>query len=269
MARPDDGLQENAASAPGAGPLGQFTHRASIDRFLAHHDSQLAQLEVVGMRLGQLDLRTDQRARAQREATQPQHDHNVAGCEQVFRGGIDRLAIAQDAADHRPAAQLRLHVGHGFAVHILDDVGTSDQAGQRGKIGFFALARSHAQFFLQRLGRLPQIDAQKRRRHLTGEEHDADKADQIGQRVGRGDVGLHALYFGVGQAQVLERLGSRTHYRRFSRRPRRQARRRAGVQAKQRHRRQHDAQHQQRLDDRQGDVAQAGAVQVGEELRAA
>ncbi|MNI09865.1 hypothetical protein D3C73_629530 [compost metagenome] len=269
MARPHDRLHEDATRAPRSRPFGQFTHRGPVDRLFVDDHGQLAHLEVFRMRLGQQDFRPDDRARPQREAAQAQHHHHVAGGQGVFGRSVYGFAVAQDAADHRAPAQLRLDIAHLHAVRILDDMRAPHQARQGGQVHVLVIARGYAQLGFQSLGRLAQIDTQQCGRHLAGEEHDADQAHQISQRVGRGDVGLHALHLGIGQAQVLERLGGRTHHRRFSRRSRRQARRRAGVQAKQRHGRQNDAQHQQRLDDRQGDIAQAGAVQVGEELRAA
>ncbi|KAG1221937.1 hypothetical protein G6F68_020786 [Rhizopus microsporus] len=82
------------------------------------------------MGLGQLDFRPDHRPGAQRETAQAQHDHDVAGGQRVFRRRVHGFAVAQDAADHRPSAQLRLDVRHAHAVGVFDHMGAPHQTRQ-------------------------------------------------------------------------------------------------------------------------------------------
>jgi hypothetical protein len=181
-----------------------------------------------------------------------------------------RALLTVPEADHRiAAAHALLDLAHGPARPVTDLERASNQPRQCRLAGSLVVASAGVELARQFAGGLAQVDAQQRRCDLAGEEDDADKPHEVGQRVRGGDVRLHALDLGGGKAQVPERFGRRANYSRFGGRAGGKPGRGASIEGEQRHRGQHHRQHQQRLDERQHHVAQAGAVQVGKELGAA
>ncbi|KAK84240.1 hypothetical protein L573_1853 [Bordetella holmesii H620] len=247
--------------------LGEMRERAAVDMLAADDDLALLQIERIGMRGRHLDFGADHVIAAQGIKAQPDNHHDIAGLQDLFRSRRQRFAVTQQAGDHRTASQGLLYLQHGFPGGLAHDVRPAHKARQGRHTAVFFI-RHTAQLGFQILARLPQIDAQQQRSHLTGEQHDADRAYQIGQRVSRRDVGFLNLHLLSRQAQMTQRFGRGAHNGRLGRRTRGQTRRGARIETEKARCQQRNQQYQHHLDERQHHETQAGAVEIGEKARA-
>ena len=245
----------------------QLSERLADELGVAHHHVQRVHhelhaglaLELVAQRGGGVD-----------DSVAPtHHQHDVAGRQRGARRRVDQLAAALEALD-RDAGMGDLERRQGGAgrrradaVEPADDFGHGDAlAGAEHQCAFQA-----RRFGLQRV--VADLAPHEARQHVDAHDDRAQRAEDVGDGVADGHVGLQLLQLGRRQAQARQRVARRADDGRLRQPASGKPRGQALVELEQLGHDQHRDQPRQRHEGRQDDLADRGAAQRLEELRAA
>ena len=197
---------------------------------------------------------------------QPGDRDLVSLFQQASPGHLYPCIAPSDAFDGCVAAELGFHRSDGLARGCRHAKASADQCREgmsliriEVEIGTTEPCQGEARL-------LAQVNPQQPGRDLTGEQHDGDEAEDVGQRVRGRDIGLKCLCRRRRETQSADRLARGTHHGGLGRGSRQQSACRAHIQLEQPRGEECHGDNQHDLDDDQQAPGPGGAVDAGEEL---